>query len=320
LRTLVTGGSGFIGTNLVQQLLDDGSEVLSLDTHEPRSPGQARCFRQCNVLDLERLRSAVEDFKPSVVIHLAARCDLAGKSLDDYRANTDGVANIIDCVNKSGRIERVLFASTRYVHRGEQQPKSDDDYSPFSWYGVSKANGEQIVRQADLAASWTIFRPTSIWGPWFRIPYRAFFDAIRRGVYFHPRNERVYKSFGYVGNAVHQILTMARSSANLVHKRTFYIADYTPIEVRGMAEVIRERFDAPPIREIPVPLLKTLALGGDILRSCGWYSPPLTSERLKNLRMQMVYDLSTTKEIVEPLPYTLERGVEHTAQWIESHA
>jgi hypothetical protein len=48
-------------------------------------------------------------------------------------------------------------------------------------------------------------RPTSIWGPWFEIPYRTFFDATARGRYLHPRGRKVRKSFGYVGNTVYQL-------------------------------------------------------------------------------------------------------------------
>jgi len=316
-RIFVTGGSGFIGTNLIAKLNVDGIEALNYDIKPSQRRGVGHYVRG-DILDLESLRAAVKKFKPDAFVHLAARCDLAGKTLDDYPANTRGVENIISAVRASDTIGRVIFASSRYVHSNERQPQQEDEYSPFTMYGKSKVEGEKIVRSSGLEIPWLIVRPTSIWGPWFDIPYKGFFRAVRRGLYIHPAGEKIYKSYGYVGNVVHQLRRFLTAPTHLVHGRVFYQADYEPIEVREMAETIRQFFDAPPVREVPLSVMKPLAWMGDGLRKAGWYNPPLTSFRLSNLRCQMVYDLSRTSQVVGTLPFSLEAGVERTVEWMKT--
>jgi nucleoside-diphosphate-sugar epimerase len=272
-----------------------------------------------DILDKETLRRSVREAAPDCIVHLAARCDLAGSTLEEYRANTVGVQNVIDVIKDLDDITRVIFSSSRYVHSNECQPRREDEYSPFTIYGASKAEGERIVRASGLSTPWLIVRPTSIWGPWFGVPYKSFFEAVRRGRYVHPRGELLYKSYGFVGNVAHQLWALLDAPIDKVRGRVFYAADYVPIEVRAMAESIRRHFGSPPIRAVPLSLMKALAIAGDSLKRIGWNNAPLTSFRLRNLRAQMVYDISATEDIAGPLPYSLEQGVEETVRWMKTH-
>ncbi len=319
-RVFVTGGSGFIGTNLIAQLQSRQVDTLNYDWKPAVDKPAERLHFSGDILDRHSLAQQMTRFQPDIVIHLAARCDLAGKSLDEYKANTDGVRNVIHAVKATSSVQRVVFASSRYVHRNEEKPERDDIYSPFTLYGASKVEGEKIVRASGLNVPWAIIRPTSIWGPWFGIPYKGFFDAVRRGLYLHPRGEKIYKTYGYVGNVVHQIMQLAHKPVELVDKRTFYVADYQPIEVGSMAEGIREQFGAPPIRQTPIALMSSIAKAGDLCRKLGWYNPPLTSFRLRNLRVQMVYDMSSTADVVGTLPFSLSQGIENTVDWMKQQA
>ena len=318
-RIFVTGGSGFIGTNLVQSLIEDGCEVLNFDHKLPLDSRHRKYHQAGEILDPQALQSAIEAFQPAWVVHLAARCDLGGSSLSDYTCNMSGVQNLISAVQSTGSVMRVVFASSRYVHPTATQPQRDDEYAPFTHYGASKAESEKIVRSSGLEIPWVIIRPTSIWGPWFGVPYKGFFDALRKGVYVHPRGERLYKTYGYVGNVVYQIKQFLSAPSEVVHGRTFYVADYQPLEIREMAEVIREAFGAPPVRDVPLSVLRMMATAGDGFRKLGWKNPPLTSFRLNNLRTQMVYDMSATQEIAGRCPYTMKEGVQATVDWIEQN-
>lgn len=300
----------------MQRLQGDGIEAVNYDWVAPRDPSMAKLHILGDILDRDSLSGAVKKFKPDVVIHLAARCDLNGATIDDYEANTIGVKNVIKTIQGTPSVARAIFASSRYVHRNEEQPLKEDDYSPFTMYGASKAEGEKIVRASDLEMPWVIVRPTSIWGPWFDIPYRSFFDAVRKGWYVHPRGEELYKSFGYVGNVVHQLCAMGVAAEHLLARKTFYVADYEPVEVRSMAERIRVEFSAPAVREVPLQVMRGIARIGDVCQAAGWKNPPLTSFRLSNLRSQMVYDLSATKGVVGGLPYSVEEGIERTVGWM----
>lgn len=317
-RIVVTGGSGFIGVNLVHALLRAGHEVTNLDLKPPPAAELASHWRQTDILDADALAQAMRRARPDAVVHLAARTDLDGATVADYRANTDGVRNLIAAA-AAASTGRVLFASSRLVCRIGYQPSSPVDYLPTTPYGESKVMGEQLVRAIQgQPFEWTIVRPTSIWGPWFHVPYRNFFDAIRHGRYVHPKGLRVHKSFGYVGNSVHQLQGLLAAPAAAVDGRMFYLADYEPIEVLSWGGKVRAAFGAAPIRELPIAALRALARAGDLCSTLGWRSVPLTSFRLDNLVTEMLHDTAELRAICGELPFDLDSGVERTVAWMQA--
>lgn len=313
-RVLVTGGSGFIGTNLIEVCLQRGIAVMNLDPEPPRNDTHRPTWKKANTLDGSAISSAINDFSPTLVFHLGARTDLHGRTQADYAQNIQGVRAIIDACNAAPDIRRVIFASSRLVCRIGYQPTSEDDYCPTTPYGESKMIGEQIVRAANHSYEWLIVRPTSIWGPWFAIPYRDFFDTVARGRYFHLRNRAVRKSFGYVGNTVYQLEQLGYATSPL--RRTLYLGDYPPTDLRQMANFIQRDTGARDIRTTPLWPLKLVARCGDLLQRVGWREPPLTTFRLNNLLTEMVYDLGPLHDAVGRLPYSLEDGVRETVRWM----
>lgn len=89
MRVLVTGGSGFIGTNLVEYYLSKGVEVVNLDIASPRNPEHKSCWKQMTVLNLEGLHAVVVNFSPTHVVNLAAQTGTIdrGRKLENYATN-----------------------------------------------------------------------------------------------------------------------------------------------------------------------------------------------------------------------------------------
>jgi GlcNAc-P-P-Und epimerase len=319
-RILVTGGSGFIGTNLVEHLLGTGAEVTNVDCAAPRDRTHLASWARADLQDRAALHEVVARAQPELVVHLAARTDLDGATLDDYRPNTDGVANVVAAALAAGSVRRVVFGSSQLVCTPGHVPSHDRDFSPPNAYGESKVIGEEIVRaEADGAFEWVLVRPTSIWGPWFGQLYSAFFRAVQAGRYLHPRGIRIRKSFGYVGNAVHQLGCLLEAPPDEVHGRVLYLADYEPYPIFEWAQMIAEALGAPRVREVPVAVLRGLALGGDGLQRLGMAHPPLTSYRLRNMLTETVFDLEPLRRICGPLPWALEEGTRRTARWLLDH-
>jgi nucleoside-diphosphate-sugar epimerase len=319
-RVLITGGSGFIGTNAVEAFLRDGATVVNVDVAPPKDPSHAPNWQNVDILNKARLEQSFRSFRPDLVVHLAAKTVLDERAtLALYAANIQGVQNVIDAVQAAGCVERTFFASSRLVCRLGYVPKDDVDYQPSTLYGLSKVRGEQLVRAAPSGlGTWTILRPTGIWGPWFGVPYRDFFMTIRRGRYVNPARRDAHKSYGYVENTVYELQRLAACWPSDVHGKTFVVADYPPVSVKSWATLIQEALGARQIRSVPVPLLNGAAIAGDVVERLGLGHAPLTSFRLNNLVSDMVYDTSSLEALVGPLPYTLAQGVKRTVAWLES--
>ncbi|WP_040279620.1 NAD-dependent epimerase/dehydratase family protein [Psychroserpens damuponensis] len=316
-KILVTGGSGFIGTNLIEYY-KDRYEVLNLDNSKPRNQSHSSYWRDIDILDKDKTIQLFKDFQPHYVLHMAARTDLDGKTLDDYAANIKGVENIITAINQTKSIEKVIFASSRLVCEIGYTPKNEFDYKPSTVYGESKIVGEKIVRDSkQLENNWIIVRPTSLWGPWFDIPYKNFFDSIKRKVYVHPKGVSIHKNFGFVGNCVHILDKLLFD--NTLNTQTVYLSDFKPLEVKQWANIISNKFHGHDIKSVPLFVLKTLAIAGDILKKLGYNSPPITSFRLDNIMTNMIYDTTKVEEVVGALPYSLEEGTTITYNWYKAH-
>jgi GlcNAc-P-P-Und epimerase len=311
MRVLVTGADGFIGQFVCGLLEREGHQTLRLDKN-PRTPSTIRC----DVLDLDHLMTVVTDAQPDAVIHLAARTDLTGRSLSDYVVNIDGVINIIKACEAARSVRRILLTSTQLVCRVGYVPRNDLDFMPHTKYGQSKAEGELAARKhLDGKLTWSILRPTTIWGPGMSPHYQKFFRALKRGMYWHPGTAAPRKSFGYVENAAFQYLRILEAPAESVHGRVFYIADYEPISLRGWVDALQRELSAPKVRQLPLVMLRVAAKLGDLAERVGLRSP-FNSFRLNNILSEYVFDLSGTRAVCGELPCAFERGIESTAEWI----
>jgi UDP-glucose 4-epimerase len=158
-RSLVTGGAGFIGSNLVDALVARGDEVLVLDDlstgREDNLTGAieagARLVR-CDVADGESVAREVGAFAPEAVFHLAAQADVRKAVADpafDARVNVLGTVNVLEATRAAGGAP-VVFAATGGAVYGEGEgadlpfPESTPP-APETAYGASKLAGEIYV-------------------------------------------------------------------------------------------------------------------------------------------------------------------------------
>jgi nucleoside-diphosphate-sugar epimerase len=316
MRILITGGSGFIGTNAVGHFAGR-HEVLNFDIAAPMNPEHAMHWRQVDLLDAASLKAAVAGFDPHFVLHLAARTDLDGRGLEDYAANITGVSNLLDALVGAPSLRRVIFTSSMLVCKVGYQPISDTDFCPPNPYGESKVHGELLVRERPPAVPWVLVRPTSIWGPWFREPYRNFFDYVLKGRYFHIGVTRVYKTYGYVGNVIYQLQSILDAPVVDVHGRVFYLGDSSEYVIREWADTIASRLGI-RIRQAPLALVRCAAWIGDVLRSVDLRFP-MTSFRLKNMTTENRLDLSPILSLAPALPFDRNHSIDLTLDWLRQH-
>jgi UDP-glucose 4-epimerase len=157
MRTLVTGGAGFIGSNLVDALLDRGDEVAILDDlssgKESNLVGaQERGARlhRLDVRDGEAVGEAFARERPERVFHLAAQIDVRvslARPGFDARTNVEGTVNVLEAARQAGA-SRVVFSSTGGAIYGETDviPTPEDvEPLPMSAYGQSKYCAERYL-------------------------------------------------------------------------------------------------------------------------------------------------------------------------------
>jgi len=315
LKILITGASGFIGTNLLQFFLDKRYEVLNIDFNPPQNKAHLKYWSNVDITKYEILEKCILEFGADYVVHLAARTDLDGKIIEDYNANIIGVQNILDSLKKSKKIKRVIFASSQLVCSG-RMPMNDNDYNTVNVYGESKKQGELIIKNDhEIPFEWVIVRPTSIWGPWFREPYHRFFNMIINKRYFHFGNKSCSKTYGYIKNIIYQLDTILETPNNKIQGKVFYLGEYEPTNIYNWANEIASELKI-SIKVIPFSLIKLAAFVGDLLITIG-IKFPMTSFRLKNMTTDNIIDLSKTKEIAPNLPYSRIQGIRETLKWLK---
>lgn len=316
MRVVITGGSGFIGTNLLQSLIEKDFEVINVDINPPQIEKHSPFWKKVDITNYTSLEEVVLGYDPDYIVHLAARTDLDGKTLADYSANTIGVANILKISKECTKLKKIIITSSMLVCHAGYYPKSQIDYAPTTMYGESKVITEKNVWNNPPACDWAIIRPTSIWGEWFRVPYRSFFDMVLSGRYFHIGYKSCIKTYGYVGNAVYQIESILFTSTENIDNKVFYIGDNPATDIEVWANEIASEIHI-KIKRMPFNLIRIVALMGDFLKYFN-INFPMTSFRLKNMTTNNIIDLDRTYEIASKPPFTRLNAIQKTIAWLQN--
>ena len=316
-KILITGASGFIGTNLLEDLVIKGYEVLNLDFNHPKIEKRKNVWIDVDITDYDKFEKAVMTFNPDYIVHLAARTDLDGKTLEDYSANVEGVENLMKIVSKLKNLKKIIIASSKFVTRNGYKIKNQRDYCPHTMYGKSKVETENKVWENVPHCDWCIIRPTSIWGPWFGVPYRNFFDIVMKRMYFHIGKIKCHKTYGYIGNAIYQIEQLLFTETSDINNKVFYLGDEPAYEINEWADEIAGELGF-KVPTMPVWFVKCLAKFGDFLGMFGIHFP-MQSFRFGNMTNDGINDMSNTYEIAPETPYTRLEGTKATLKWLEGN-
>ena len=178
MRVVVTGGAGFIGSNIVDALLDEGHDVLAVDNLSTGRSSFLERARDSNRFEFARLdlynepEALPELFEgATTVVHLAANADVRfgwNAPRRDLEQNVLATLNVLEAMRRAG-VPRIIFSSTGSVY-GETPVIPTPEDAPFpaqtSLYGASKAAAEGFISAYAEAGqiSGTVFRFVSILG------------------------------------------------------------------------------------------------------------------------------------------------------------
>jgi len=247
MKICVTGGSGFIGSHLVQKLLDKGYDVSVLDLRKP-------------VQDVEWFRKDIRDDLGNIfsnfnlVFHLAALAN-ARKSSEDpklcHDMNIKGTLNVLNAALK-GDVERVLLASSSWVC-GAQEGDVVNERSPFHLDNINTIYGASKIGQELLCFSfyseykgpkYTVFRYGIPYGErmWRGLVVRAFMEmAERTGVLSIMGDGKQFREFMYVGDLAEGHLHALKPVAE---NKIYNLTGGRPITIEEIAKEVVKHFPA----------------------------------------------------------------------------
>ncbi|VAX27495.1 UDP-glucose 4-epimerase [hydrothermal vent metagenome] len=174
MKVLVTGGAGFIGSHLVDRLIEEGHEVLVVDdlsTGKKKNINKEATFYKMDILS-SRLERVFQKERPEIISHHAAQMDVRKSVSDpafDAKSNILGLLNLLECAVKNGT-RRVVFASSGGAVYGEQVtfPATESHATaPLSPYGVSKLSSEHYLYyyQKVCGLEYAALRYANVYGP-----------------------------------------------------------------------------------------------------------------------------------------------------------
>lgn len=173
MKLLVTGGAGFIGSNVVDLLIKNGNDVIVVDNlsqgKRENINASARFYR-CDVLDIDKLSIIFSTEQPEAVIHNAAQIDvqtsLKNPALDS-EVNINGTINIMECCRRFDT-KKIIYSSSAAVYGNPVYLPVDENHpvNPISFYGISKHTPEHYIKTyAEIYdVKYTIFRYANVFG------------------------------------------------------------------------------------------------------------------------------------------------------------
>lgn len=308
---LVIGGSGFVGTVLVRELLAQGHSVRIAD--KKNSVQFVHLYQACDIRNLEQIISACKDI--DVIYHLAAehRDDVKPESLYET-VNVSGTDNVCTAAKQLG-IKKIIFTSSVAVYGSQNSEASElTTPCPDNPYGKTKLAAEQVLKQwqeKTPQATLAIIRPTVVFGEGNRGNVYNLMQQIKKGQYCLIGKGDNKKSMAYVENLVAFLVTTLDFDDSF---SLYNYVDKPDLDMRSLIKKVYFTFNnkAKEPTCIPKPLGLLAGRAFDILALLSRKNQAISSVRIKKYMSQSMFSAEKLLATGFKPPHSLESALEKT--------
>jgi nucleoside-diphosphate-sugar epimerase len=319
LKALVTGGTGFIGSHLVETLLQRGGQVRCLIRKTSNLAWLKGLpiefvYGDCN--DKASLKQAVRDVDQ--VFHLAG-VTKAIKEKTYFEVNAVGTENLIHaCLEHNTRLQKFIYLSSLAAAgpcRNGNKKKESDQCKPVSPYGQSKWMGEKMALAHSNELPLLILRPSAVYGPRDRDIY-VFFKILSKRIKPCLSSQDQHLSLCYVQDVVQAILLSSESHES--SGEIFFLSDGTDYRWEEIGDIFAQVMGITPIC-LPVPkwvILVFATFSEHLSKLSG--KPPLISKGKAEEMVQKDWncDITKAKTVLGFEPrISLLQGAQLTVNW-----
>lgn len=309
MNVLVTGGSGFIGTNLVSDLLAAG-HVVSICDKNP-SERHPRLCTAGDVRDRAALTAALKGI--DTVYHLAAehRDDVRPISLY-YDVNVGGAENLVYAAEQNG-VRRIVFTSSVAIYGlNVGTPDEQSPGQPFNDYGKSKYESEKVLKawaEKDASRCLVIVRLVVIFGEKNRGNVYNLLNQIANGRFLMVGNGNNRKSMAYVLNTTRFLVNLLGANPG-VH--VYNYADKPDLTVRELVQTAFHTLGKgkKAFFRVPYPLGLLAGYIFDLLAGITGKTFPISSIRIKKFAADTTVSAQRVKALGFTAPYSLTEGLQ----------
>jgi nucleoside-diphosphate-sugar epimerase len=324
MKVLITGGTGFIGSRLALNCLDNGNEVKVLGRENNQAEAENKRLietRGAQVI-LESVTNKKAVFEAvhgvDVVYHLAAAQHEA--NVPDqifWDVNVTGTKNMLEASVAAG-VKRFVHGSTIGVYGFalEGSVNEDSPLRPDNIYGVTKLEAENVVLSFQKELPVVIIRISETYGPGDRRLLKLF-KGIKKNIFFMIGKGENMHHLIYIDDLI-EALFLATESQNAIGK-IFVVAGKDALTSNEMVEVIAEQLGTKiPRFRAPLSLFLVLAVITESILRPLRIQPPLHRRRMNFFRKSFTFSQEEATRILGFLPKVgFEQGVGETKRWYE---
>ena len=320
MKVLVTGGTGFTGSHLVNRLLDRGHEVWVIDNQKglfyTELESRGAKLRLGSITEKTFVDSIVKDCE--VVYHLAAAFrQLNVPDRHYWEVNVEGTRNLAEAAFRL-KVRKFVYCSTQGVHGNIENPPGSEEspVAPEDYYQLTKYEGEKVVNEyVDQGLDAVTIRPTAIYGPGDPGRFLILYRLVKRGFFLMFGDGKTFYHPVYIDNLVDAFEQAAHM--NSCRGQAFIVADAHYYSLNDLVSEVAAAIDVSVrIWHLPLSPLRAAAWGCETICKPLRLTPPIFRRRIDWFRQVRAFDISKAREKLGYQPrIDLKTGLKRTGHW-----